>query len=162
MTRLAVADNPAFEASDLETSRGGRSYAVDTLRRLRATRPDDEFFFIIGQDAFADIASWREAAALFSLTSFLVIPRPGAGRTDLLGGLPPGVSARPLAGSRWRTTAGGEIHLADLPLLEVSSSAIRSRVARGLSVRYLVPDAVAAYMAERRLYQPETKESPCP
>lgn len=168
MVRLAVAGNPAFEASDLETARGGRSYAVDTLRHLRSCRPDDAFFFIIGEDAFSDIATWREAAALFSLTNFLVIPRPGCSRRDPLAWLPSGVTASRLPAapeetvSVWLTTGGGEIIRAEVPLLEVSSSAIRARVARGLSVRYLLPDAVAAYVAGQRLYQPETKESPCP
>ncbi len=159
MVRRAVAGNPHFAASGLEIARGGRSYAVDTLRELARRQPGDDIYFLLGGDAFAEIGSWRDAAALFALADFVVLPRPGFPLGDPRPSLPEGLAAGepetteggtltrfPLAGGHgvWTTRA---------PLIEISSSDIRSRVAVGRSIRYLVPEEVASYIRQEGLYE---------
>jgi nicotinate-nucleotide adenylyltransferase len=135
MVRLAVAPNPAFEASDVEGGRPGPSYTVETLEELRSRFPDEPLWFIVGADAFAEIERWHHAPRLFELASFAVLERPGS--PSATGPIPAGARVRRLG-----TT-----------LLEVSASDLRRRVARGESLRYLVPDAVIDYIEKHHLYR---------
>jgi nicotinate-nucleotide adenylyltransferase len=135
MVALATAGHPHFVPSDLELQREGPSYTVDTLAALRAGRPDDAFVVIVGSDTFPEMRTWKESERLFALCAVAVVGRPGEG----------GEEAPPLPEVRGVERVGG-------PGLPISSSAIRERVRRGLSVRYLVPDAVADYIAKRGLY----------
>ena len=154
MTRLAVAGNPAFETAELEIERTGPSYTTDTLRELRLRQPGERLWFILGSDAMADLGQWHDAAALFELASFAVAERPGS----------EGRSARellPTALARsFEDGAGGLLHPSGNELrvvpstpMAVSASDIRRRVARGSSIRYLVPDAVACYIEKHDLYR---------
>ncbi len=159
MTRLAVSANPFFESGDIEVARGGRSYSVDTLRELNRAHPGDDFFFVIGRDAFAEIRTWREAEALFGLTNFLVIPRPGHPLAHPGPCLPRGVVLGDGAGEesgdrvrRFRVEGGKDICLVEIPVLDISASDIRRRIREGRSVRYLVPEAVEAYIRREGLY----------
>jgi nicotinate-nucleotide adenylyltransferase len=136
MVSLATAGNRAFVACDAELRRQGASYTVDTVAALRAERPGAELVLILGSDAFAEIASWKDPERLFGLCSLAVVSRPGEGAA------PPA-----LAGSSGRVE-----HVAG-PGLAVSATAVRRRVSEGLSVRYLVPDAVAEYITKRGLYR---------
>jgi nicotinate-nucleotide adenylyltransferase len=139
MVRLAVAGNPAFEASDLEVRRGGVSYTVDTLERIVADgvpRP----WLILSSEALALLPTWREPRRILALARLAVVPRDGF---DPLG--PAWVEgAFPGAADRVTFLPG--------PLLPISGSVVRRRAHAGRSVRYLVPDAVAAYIAQHRLY----------
>jgi nicotinate-nucleotide adenylyltransferase len=135
MVALATAGHPHFVPSDLELQREGPSYTVDTLAALRAGRPDDAFVVIVGSDTFTEMRTWKESERLFALCAVAVVGRPGEG----------GEEAPPLPEVSGVERVGG-------PGLPISSSAIRERVRRGLSVRYLVPDAVADYIAKRGLY----------
>jgi nicotinate-nucleotide adenylyltransferase len=142
MVRLATASNAAFEVSDVEVSRPGPSYTVDTLSILRRQRgPEAELFFILGQDALADLPRWSRPEQLLQLCTLVAMPRVDSPPVDLAG------LERQLPGLRDRL-----VLLEDAPRLEVSSSALRARIARNESVRYLVPDAVAEYIARRGLY----------
>jgi nicotinate-nucleotide adenylyltransferase len=136
MVSLATAGQPAFVASDLELRRQGTSYTVDTLAALREARPGSSLVLIVGSDAFAEIGTWKDPDRLFGLCSVAVVPRPGNGAP----GETPGHES-------WHVT-----HVPG-PGLELSASAIRQRVLEGRSVRYLVPDAVADYIAKRGLYR---------
>jgi nicotinate-nucleotide adenylyltransferase len=133
MIRLAIAGNQRFEVDDLEICRGGKSYSVDTLTELRRRQPCTEFYFIIGSDSLRELHLWREPDRLVKLCRFIVAVRPGYEPVQRR------VSVRPLI---VRT------HVCD-----VSSSEIRARLARGRSIRYLVPDAVMEYIRRRKLYQ---------
>ena len=139
MVRLAVAGNPAFEASDVEVRRGGASYTVDTLEGLVESgleRP----WLILSSEALALLPTWREPRRILELARLAVVPRGGF---DPLG--PAWVDAVfPGAGDRVTFLPG--------PLLPISGSVVRRRARAGRSVRYLVPDAVAAYVAQHRLY----------
>ncbi len=152
MVRLATASNPAFEVLDLELARAGTSYTIDTLRELRERYPGERLWFIVGGDALRELDQWREPEALFALASFAVAARAGgpeAPEALLPQSLAPQFSRGP---EGLRHDAGGELRALSFPALEISASDIRRRIARGASIRYLVPDAVADYIAKHELY----------
>ena len=141
MTRLAAADDPRFSVSTLEVERGGPSYTVDTLRELHEKAPGDDLTFIVGGDMAHSLPTWREPAEVVRLARLGVAEREGLARADILERLAevPGAPER--------------VDFFDLPRVDVSSSLIRRRVAGGRPIRYLVPDAVAGYIAQRGLYR---------
>jgi nicotinate-nucleotide adenylyltransferase len=153
MARLAVANRPGFEVSEMEVARAGRSYTADTLRALHAEGwGAAQIFFILGLDAFADIATWREFPAVLDGAHFVVISRPGATAGDVIA-RHPALAARvqppgPLPAGSATTVVPIEARTRD-----VSSSDIRRRLARGESVDALVPPAVAAYIRAHGLYR---------
>jgi nicotinate-nucleotide adenylyltransferase len=130
MLRLAVEGDARLVVDDRELRRPGPSYTVDTLRELRAAHPDAELCMLVGADAAADLPTWHEATAIPSLARVVVLTRPGV--------RPP---AHPLIAQTL-----------DVPAIDIAATDVRARCRRGESVRYLVPDAVARYIAERRLY----------
>ena len=135
MLRLAIEGNRAFEISTLELEREGPSYTVDTLEVLHGQYPGSEFFLIMGQDALADLPNWREPNRIEALAPLAVALRPDAKRQE---------------------AAEGELErVVSIPMepLEISASNIREKVSRGLSIRYLVPDAVRIYIADHGLYR---------
>jgi nicotinate-nucleotide adenylyltransferase len=137
MTRLATTPNPRFESWDAELRREGPSYTVDTVAALAGERPEDCFLLLVGADTWPEMPSWREPERLFSLVEVAVAERPGA---------PPLELVAPFASARG-------VRRIDGPGLAISATAVRERVRRGQSVRYLVPDAVGDYIAERGLYR---------
>jgi nicotinate-nucleotide adenylyltransferase len=144
MVRLAVAGNPAFDVSAVEVQRGGRSYTVDTLVALRDAGIVDPWF-ILSAEAFREFPAWRQPERVLDLARLAVVPRAGFETPDR-----GWVESRyPGRGDRARFLPG--------PLLPISGSVVRRRAAVGRSVRYLVPDAVAAYIADHRLYQPASR-----
>jgi nicotinate-nucleotide adenylyltransferase len=139
MAELAVAGNPAFTVSRIEVDREGPSYSVDTLDTLARTGIREPWF-ILSEEALAGLPTWRHPDRVLELARLAVVPRAGFATLD-----------RDWAGSHF---AGREERFAFLagPLLPISGSVVRRRVAAGRSVRYLVPDAVAAYIADHDLY----------
>lgn len=156
MTALAVADAPGWAASDLELARGGASYTFDTLTALREREPASQFFFITGADAFAEIGSWRRYPDLLALAHFVVIARTGTSFDRIRGRLPE-LASRMVAcdassSSACRTAPFPSIFLINADTPDVSSTDVRRRAAAGISLAGLVPDAVAGYITEHRLY----------
>lgn len=144
MARLAVRGHPAFAVSTLETRRGGPSFTVETLREVAATTPRARLFLIMGADSLDEFATWREPQAILRLATLAVAERPGAT-----------ARSRRRAGP-WRGragTRGPSIAWLGNAEIDVSSSLVRARVRAGRSIRYLVPDAVARYIARHRLYR---------
>ncbi|HSV74545.1 MAG TPA: nicotinate-nucleotide adenylyltransferase [Chthonomonadales bacterium] len=139
MVELAVAGNPAFRVSRIEVDRDGPSYSIDTLRALHAERPDAEFFFITGADAVAELGTWHVATEVARLATFLAAPREDAPLEGLASRLDPALGVRVLP--------------LDTPRIDLSSTLLRERVRQGLSIRYLTPDAVAAYIEAHGLYR---------
>ncbi len=139
MARLACRDNPAFEASPVELERPGPSYTATTLEELRA-RLDAELFFIVGGDAARDLPRWRRAAELPGLAQIVIVQRPlvSFDQARLVEELP---------------QLRGRCTILEGPSIELSSTELRARVAAGRPIRYLVPDPVAAYIAEHGLYR---------
>ena len=139
LTRLATAGEKRFSVSRVEADVPGRSFTVDTLRRLHKSSPADELTFIMGGDMAHALPTWHEPEAVLSLATLGVAEREGIRRTDIM--------------ERLAGLAGADrIRFFDMPRLDISSSSIRRRVASGRPIRYLVPDPVADYIASEGLY----------
>lgn len=156
MARLATADNRAFTVSDIEVKRPGKSFTVDTLRDFAARRPKHSIYFIIGMDAFRDIGRWKDFKELFALAHFIVHSRPGSG--DRFGSAAIPVAARKSfcydrARDAFRHKSGTRLHFLRLTDIAISASEIRSRVRKGKTIRYLVPEKVERYIKRRGLYR---------
>ncbi|WP_269092769.1 nicotinate-nucleotide adenylyltransferase [Arthrobacter hankyongi] len=133
MTVIATASNPRFTVSRVDIDRPGQTYTIDTLRDLRAARPDAELFFITGADAMAQIVSWKDMDELWSLAHFVGVTRPGHVLNNL---------------------GRDDVSLLEVPALAISSTDCRERVEHDHPVWYLVPDGVVQYIAKHRLYRP--------
>lgn len=133
MLRLATDSNAAFEISTHEIDREGVSYTVDTLRHFEALRPEARFTLLIGGDNAGDFRTWREPEQIVRLATVAVWARPGS---EMPSELLPGTG----------------YHRIDAPLLDISSTDIRRRVAERRSIRYMVTDAVGEYIARNELY----------
>jgi nicotinate-nucleotide adenylyltransferase len=139
MCEAAVASDARFGVSRADADRDGPSYTVDLLRSLGGA---DELTFIVGADMADSLPAWREPERVLELARIGVAERAGVPRADITERL------AGLAGAAER------VCFFDMPRLDVSSSLIRRHVAAGRPVRYLVPDAVAAYIERERLYRP--------
>jgi nicotinate-nucleotide adenylyltransferase len=139
MVEAAIAGNPAFAASRVELDRPGPSYTVETLEAVAAAG-DTNAWLIVSSEALAGFPRWREPDRILELARVAVVPRGGFEPLD-----------EAWVGSQF---PGREDRFAFLPgpLLPISGSVVRRRAAAGRSVRYLVPEAVAAYIARNRLY----------
>lgn len=143
MLRLAVADDPRFEVSSDEIDRGGVSYTVDTLRRFRERYPDAALYFLIGGDSLLELHTWREIQTILQLAEIVTVGRPGvpldainSETLRLPDPWPERLAANIVRGHR----------------VEISSTDVRGRCARGRSIRYLVPLAVERYIAAHHVY----------
>ncbi|MBM4276101.1 MAG: nicotinate-nucleotide adenylyltransferase [Deltaproteobacteria bacterium] len=156
MTRLAVGDNPRVEVSDIEGRRPGKSYSIETLRRIRQELgPTWELYFILGLDAILEIPTWKDFRDLFSLCHFVVLDRPGYGRRQLEEVLREEVDPhfQPLAdGTGFQHPSGCQVLMQATTLLDISATMIRALVRSGRSIRYLLPDAVRGYIIKNKLY----------
>ena len=129
LIRLAIQGQPAFVASDIELRRAGPSYSIETVNALRATFPDARLFLLIGQDMLA--VRWRAWDELKRRCTVVVAHRP---------------ESQPVGRERGLTWL-------PMPQLDISSSDIRTHLARGRSIRYLVPPAVERSLVRQRCYR---------
>lgn len=144
MLRMALTAEPRFSVSDIEVNRGGISYSVDTIEALSNLHPDAELFLIVGSDTLLELHTWHRIEDLLAMCSIATILRPGfdPGEED-------GVTIKMAEPYRARLLE----HVFSTHLIGISSTEIRKRVARGDSIRYLVPSVVEAYIYEQGLYQ---------
>jgi nicotinate-nucleotide adenylyltransferase len=140
LCRRAVAGDERLSVSTIEINRGGASYTADTLRALHDREPEQQLTFIVGGDMALSFPSWREPQAILEMARLAVAERDGLHRDDI---------ARRLAPLH----DGTRVAFFDMPRIDVSSSAIRERVAAGRTIRRLVPDAVADEIETRDLYR---------
>ena len=135
MLKAAIEWDRRFEVCDLELRRGGVSYTIDSVRMLKAQFSDDDLFWIIGGDQLPRLDLWRDAAELAGMIEFIFLERPGhpAKQTPAIPGL--------------------RLHRCDGHLIEISSSELRERVRRGLSLHYFCPQKVIAIIESRQLYR---------
>ena len=155
MVRLAIAGNPAFELSDIEGRRAGKSYSIDTIGRFRADYPGKGLFFIIGSDSFLEIGLWHRYAEIFRQCSLIVVERPGCRIEEPLAALPVAIRGEfgyTPADRTLEHCSGERVHFLQGCPLDISSSEIRRLTAAGRSITYLVPPAVEAYIKEQRIY----------
>ena len=142
MTKLAAEGNPHFAVSDLEIRRGGNTYTADTLEELHRMEPEEEFVFLLGADSLVDIARWQRPETIFALARIAVMTRGGEVPADILEKTEKDLKER----------FGARIDHLPVRNIDISSTEIRERVRAGKSIRYLVPDAVAAYITRKGLY----------
>ena len=157
MTRLVAAEHPGWTASRIELDREGPSYTYDTLVALReamsesrgvagdaGARVEWQIFFITGADAFAEIATWSRYPAVLDLANFVVVSRPGITLDSIRARVPSAFCDRPSASTR--------VILVEAHTPDISSTDIRRRVRTGQSLSGFVPDSIARFIAEHRLY----------
>jgi len=130
MCQTVAASDPRFEVSDVDLTRGGPTYTVDTLADLRKGYRGAEFFFIVGADSLATLPRWKDYEQLVTLATFVGVTRPG----------------------HTLKQSDAPHVLVDVPALAVSSTEIRDRANAGVPIRYLVPDAVAQYVEQHGIY----------
>jgi nicotinate-nucleotide adenylyltransferase len=150
MASLAAAEYAGWTASDIELKREGPSYTFDTLTALRAGSTW-QFFFIIGADAFAEIATWSRYPAVLDLAHFAVVARPGITLDSLQKRLP-NLAARMTTPDVFDKSQTPAIVLIEAETPDVSSTTVRRRVRAGESISELVPASVASYISTHRLY----------
>jgi nicotinate-nucleotide adenylyltransferase len=140
MCRLLLDDAGGLSACALEVERGGPSYTVDTLQAMHAIHPDAALTFIAGADTAQTLPAWRQPLKLLTLADLAVAARAGSARERILDAV---------------GALGGEVHprFLDMPLVDISSSMVRTRVGRGEPIDDLVGSRVAGYIAEHGLYR---------
>jgi len=155
MVRLAIASNPYFSISEIELSRPGKSYSIDTLRHF-CGGSTDTFFFILGGDAFVEIETWKDFQNLFTLCHFIVMARPGFQKTPIASQLPGSLTPAfqyDLEKKVWVHLSGYHLYLKEISFLDISSTKVRELVERGESVKYLVPPETEGYLQKHGLYR---------
>jgi nicotinate-nucleotide adenylyltransferase len=135
MVQAAIAHEPRFLLDSIEVDRAGPSFTLDTVRALQAAMPGVHWTLLIGQDQYASLHTWRDWKALLALVDLAVANRPG---------LAPQPHAEVLAHPH---------RVVPLPMLDISSTGIRARVAAGEDISQLVPPGVARYIDLHRLYR---------
>jgi nicotinate-nucleotide adenylyltransferase len=154
MCHLAVGGQDGLSACALEIERGGASYTVDTLRAIHDDRrPDAELTLIVGADTAHTLPDWREPARVLELARLAVAGREGFGREDVLRTLAALTRASSDGAPGEEPVAGRQPVFLGMPKVEISSSMVRRRVARGERVEDLVGAPVARYMTEHGLYR---------
>jgi nicotinate-nucleotide adenylyltransferase len=135
MVRLAIEDNPAFEVSTYEIDSKKKSYSIDTLKEFRSIYGDEaQLCFITGSDSLKDLFSWKDINDIFKISKFIVANRPGYPMKEI----------------------PKEAETVVITPIEVSSEDIRRRLKEHRSIRYLVPEKVRKYIADRKLYSQHT------
>lgn len=134
MVSLAIEGNPLFELSTVEIDREGPTYTVDTLQSLSVRYGDAELFFLMGDDAFAGIKTWKSWEKLPTFATLVVISRQGT-YVDV------------------PETLLASVNLCEVSALPISSTQCRELIHQGKSLEGLVPPAVAEYITEHRLYR---------
>jgi nicotinate-nucleotide adenylyltransferase len=139
LVQAAIEGEPRFVLERTEVDRGGPSYTLDTIRELRAAHPGAQWVLLIGQDQYHGLHTWKDWQALLGLVELAVANRPGAD---------------PQARREPHPDVQGFPHrMVPLPMLDISSTDIRTRVAAGLDISHLVPPGVARYIETHGLYR---------
>lgn len=158
MVRLAIADNPLFEVDDREVRRAGPSYTFDTLTELRSDFGARPLCLLMGADAFSALTTWHRWEELFDLAHVVIVHRPGFPLGEMQATLPAALRKAYLQrlvqdAANLRIAAAGSVLIREVTALDVSATRIREMLGRGLSARYLVPDAVLGYIERNHLYK---------
>lgn len=141
MVRLAISDAPHFKLCLHEAKATGHSYTYKTMQELGALYPEYDFYFILGADSLFAIEQWRYYREIFPTCTILAAMRDDKDVADMLAQI-----------DYLKQRYGAKIELLRAPLLEISSTTIRRRAARGQSIYYMVPASVADYIKEHHLY----------
>ncbi|MBZ2175358.1 nicotinate-nucleotide adenylyltransferase [Schnuerera sp. xch1] len=142
MTLLAISTNMNYYLSTIEIERKGVTYTIDTIKYLKSKFEDAEFYFILGADSLYKIHKWKNYEELLSLCNFIVARRPNHNNKKL-----------EKRKDDLNTKYNSSIHILEAPLIDISSTQIRERIRNGLSIKYLVPRSVEAYIEKNRIYR---------
>jgi len=136
MVKIAISDNPNFEYSDVDIVRKGISYTIDSIvdikRNYKLT--NDEIYYLIGSDSLIDFKNWKDSKEILDECNVIVAIRPGFRPSDI---------------PHWILQ---KVHFANIPRFELSSSKIRSRWVKNLTIRYMVTLPIWEYINENSLY----------
>lgn len=153
MVALAVAGRPGWRVSDVELRREAPSYTAVTLRGFHERGyPPTELFFLIGVDAFAQITTWRDYPRIMDQANFAVVSRPGHSASTLRDSIPALASRMVSATDDMTFPDTPSIFLIDAPTADVSSTAIRDRLATGESIEGMVDPRVRQHIEQHGLY----------
>lgn len=142
MLKAAISTNPHFDISRIEIDRDGYTYSVDTLSQLKSIYGcNTTIYFIIGADIVQELTTWREFEKVFTLCDFIAVFRPGNKETSFLNEI-----------DRLKSEYNAKIHTLEAPLIEISSTEIRDRVAEGKSIKYFLPEPVEQYIYANAIY----------
>lgn len=130
MVRLATKNNPFFKVDTIEIERSGKSYTIDTIEELKRCHPDNEFYFIIGADMVEYLPHWYRIEELAKLVTFVGVKR-----------------------ANYQLESRYSVLIVDIPLIEISSTVLRERCMKGVSVQYWIPAPVYQYIKELQLYE---------
>ncbi len=144
MLHLAVAGHAQFRVEELEKDRPGPSYTADTLAEIQRRRPGVELHLILGSDCLPDLPGWHEPLRIVTQAGLIVVARPGwpVWQAEQLRSALRLAPEQPLG-----------MQIVPIPLIEIASRDLRRRVSESRSIRYLVPSAVVAYIADKQLYR---------
>lgn len=143
MVQLAIADYPYMEFSDLELTRSGPTYTIDTLQSLKQEYPEDDFYFILGGDSLADLHKWRAYKEILTLTVILCARRNDADVPEL----------EQIKLWLEAEVAEAQIYIMDTPMMNISSTEIREQLQSGEKAPQGIPEAVLTFIQEYDLYQ---------
>ncbi|MGI6049690.1 MAG: nicotinate-nucleotide adenylyltransferase [Acetivibrionales bacterium] len=141
MAKLAIKDNPFFEVSDMELKREGSSYTIDTVRIYKNLYNIDRMGLILGADSLINFETWRNFTDIFPLVDIYVASRPDSDAQTLEKTI-----------QRFENEFEAKINKYSLRTMDYSSTEIRDRISKGLSIKYLVPPAVEEYIYKAELY----------
>jgi nicotinate-nucleotide adenylyltransferase len=157
MIRLAIEDNENFSFSEVEKLRADKSYSVETVEHILHNYTDDlELYFIVGQDAFQAITTWKDWERLLLLCHFAVMTRPGYDDLRLDAILPEKFAEKFSYDKKidgFTGPTGHTIYFRHISFLDISSSRMRQMVQEGKSIRYLTMDRVHQYIIKNSLYK---------
>jgi len=148
----AISENPLFELSRVELDREGPSYSIDTIKHFVAEYSGAELWFIVGEDAFAEIGSWYQFKELFSLVNIAVMSRPPGIKAHIL----PSIMEEEFFAEEWGYihSSGNAVRFVSVTPLDISSTAIREAIRAGRSIRYLVPETVREILEKEDHFGP--------
>lgn len=141
MVKLATESNPYFEVSDIEMNRDGSSYTIDTLRTYKDLYNNQGIGLIVGADSLIHFESWRNYEEILSLAHVFVASRPDTDEKILDNCI-----------NKFTSQLGATIYKYSLRVMDYSSTEIRHRVSKGLSIKYLAPSSVEDYIYNAKLY----------
>lgn len=142
LIRAAIKDNDHFELSEYETKKSGNTYTCETLSELNFLYPDEEFYFIIGEDSVYNIESWKDPQTIFDNCILVVAPRDHEPDDKL-------ISIKNHLSEKF----GAKIVLLDAPDIDISSSMIRKRIEERRTIRYYVSDSVRDIIIKKGFFQ---------
>lgn len=149
MLELALAGSEQLRPSSIELDRGGVSYTVDTLAQIHALQPDDPLFLLMGADSLGDLVTWREPRRICEMALPIVVRRAGSPPPDL------DLLAAFMGPDRLAEVARWQV---EMPIIELSSTDLRTRAATGKSLRYRTPRAVEKYIETHGVYRGDKEQ----